>query len=119
MVAQIGLKSARGPRRGDQVRFDRSEVESSDGCIAGLLVQSKWDLHAAGIGCEFIGEHGPVKQILDLCDSDVRPNPHAAKMPVGILAQIGQTTLDVFYEVQLVLAFFGSMLIALEQCEHQ
>jgi len=106
------LKSELKATKCEEVRFELAKVESIDGNAAALLVQLKWDLHEAGTRCTFSGGQGVVSKILELYDSEVRPSPHPKQKPIGTLAQIGQATLDVLLEIQLVLAFLGSMILA-------
>lgn len=106
------LKSELKAAKHEEVRFELAKVESIDGNAAALLVQLKWDLHEAGTRCTFSGGQGVVSKILELYDSEVRPSPHPKQKPIGTLAQIGQATVDVLLEIQLVLAFLGSMILA-------
>jgi phospholipid/cholesterol/gamma-HCH transport system permease protein len=101
------------PKMSEAVRFDLSKVESIDGGTMALLVQTKWDLQAEGGRCEFTGGTGHVQKILELYEGDAKPNRRPKQKPLSAIAQIGQGTHDALIEVQLVLAFFGSMLLAL------
>jgi phospholipid/cholesterol/gamma-HCH transport system permease protein len=107
------IRSGRELTPDDEVRFDLSRVESIDGGAMALLVQTKWDLQSKGIRCEFVGGRGTVQKILDLYQGDARPNRRPKQKPISTLAQIGQGMFDALVEVQLVLAFLGSMVLAL------
>jgi phospholipid/cholesterol/gamma-HCH transport system permease protein len=97
----------------DEVRFDLSRVESIDGGAMALLVQAKWDLQTEGVKCELAGGRGAVQKILELYEGEARPNDKPPEKPLGVVAQIGQGTFDALVEVQLVLAFVGSMILSL------
>lgn len=99
--------------KGGEVRFDLSEVESMDGAAMALLVQTQWDLQAAGVRCQLVGGQATVQTLIDLYQGDAKPNRRRRQKPVGTLDQIGRATLAFLAEVQLLLAFLGSMLIAL------
>jgi len=96
-----------------EVRFDLSRVDSVDGGAMALLVQAKWDLETSGIPCEIVGAHGGVEKILELYGGDATPKRRPREKPVSTLEQIGKGTIDLLLEIKLVLAFFGSMLLAL------
>jgi phospholipid/cholesterol/gamma-HCH transport system permease protein len=107
------IRSGRELTPEDAVRFDLSRVESMDGGAMALLVQAKWDLQSKGVRCELVGGQGTVQKILELYQGDARPNPRPKQKPISTLAQIGQGMFDALVEVQLVLAFLGSMVLAL------
>ena len=95
------------------VRFVLAEVESIDGRAMALLVQTKWDLQAAGRRCELVGASAAVQKILDLYDvGEPREAPAVAKPP-GTIGQVGNATFAVLVELQLILAFLGTMVVAL------
>ena len=100
------------PKMPEPVRFDLSKVESIDGGTMALLVQTKWDLQAEGGTCEFVGATGHVQKILDLYEGDAKPNKRPKQKARSAIDQLGQATADSFYELQLVLAFLGRMILA-------
>jgi phospholipid/cholesterol/gamma-HCH transport system permease protein len=101
------------PKMSEPVRFDLSRVESIDGGTMALLVQTKWDIQSEGGDCEFVGSTGHVQKILELYEGDAKPNKRPKQKPVSAIAQLGQATYDALVEVQLVLAFLGSMVLAI------
>ena len=100
------------PKMPEPVCFDLSKVESIDGGTMALLVQTKWDLQTEGGTCEFVGATGHVQKILDLYEGDAKPNKRPKQKARSAIDQLGQATADSFYELQLVLAFLGRMLLA-------
>ncbi len=107
------VHAASAPTAYDEVRFDLSDVEAIDGGAMALLVQTKWDLQTKGVRCDFVGGQGTVQKILELYQGDAQPYPRAKQKPVSMLAQIGQGTYDAILEVQLILAFLGSMVLSI------
>ena len=96
-----------------KLRFDLSGVESMDGGAMALLVQTSWALHAAGRSCEIVGGRPSVQRILELYEGAAEPSKPSPVVPVSALAQVGRATFEALVEVQLVLAFFGSMVLAM------
>jgi phospholipid/cholesterol/gamma-HCH transport system permease protein len=94
-------------------RFDLSQVDSIDGGAMALVVQAKWDLQTSGIRCEFVGGRGSVQKILELYEGDAKPHPRPRQRPVGTFDQLGRATMQLLVELQLVLAFLGSMVMDL------
>ncbi len=107
------LQARISPKMTEAVRFDLSEVKSIDGGTMALLVQTKWDLQSEGGNCEFVGATGHVQKILDLYEGDAKPNKRPKQKARSAIDQLGQATADSFYEVQLVLAFLGRMILAI------
>ncbi|MEP7125953.1 MAG: MlaE family lipid ABC transporter permease subunit [Byssovorax sp.] len=101
------------PQTKERVTLDLSGVESIDGGTMALLVQTKWDLQTEGGTCEFVGATGHVQKILDLYEGDAKPNKRPKQKARSAIDQLGQATADSFYELQLVLAFLGSMILAI------
>ena len=101
------------PRPSGKIRIDLSGVEAIDGGAMALIVQLKWDLQTEGLDCAFVGAAGKVARILELYAGSARPKRRKRQRPVSVLAQIGQGTHDALVEVQLVLAFLGSMILEL------
>jgi phospholipid/cholesterol/gamma-HCH transport system permease protein len=99
------------PPSGSAVRFDLSRATSLDGAAMALLVQTKWDLQGKGVSCELAGGRGAVKTLLELYEGEAKRNQRARQVPIGALDQIGRATVEVFVEIQLLLAFIGSMVL--------
>ncbi len=91
--------------------FDLSAVDVIDGGAMALLVQTKWDRETAGARCEFVGASGATAQLLELLDGDASPTVPPARPHVGYFGQLGNRTLATLREVQLFLAFLGSMVL--------
>jgi phospholipid/cholesterol/gamma-HCH transport system permease protein len=103
------LVSASAPR----VDFDLSKVESVDGGAMALLVHLRNRLRTRGIESEFVGASRPVQSIVHLYEGDLDLRPRTKRRAESALAQIGRATIDVAVEAQLVLAFFGQMLLSM------
>jgi phospholipid/cholesterol/gamma-HCH transport system permease protein len=107
------LRARLTPTMREDVRFDLSQIESIDGGAMALLVQLKWDLQTAGVRCEFAGATGTVQTILDLYEGDPAAAPQPPQSPMGALARLGNGTVAALKELQVALAFVGSMVLAL------
>lgn len=107
------LRSETNESAHDEVRFDLSRVESVDGGAMALLVQTKWDLERSGKRAEIVGGTGAVQKILELYQGEQRPPERALEKVPSAIAQIGNATYAVLLEVQLVLAFVGSMVLSI------
>ena len=109
------IRACLGPSKPAELRFDLSGVESMDGGMMALLVQTKWELIAAGSKFEIVGATGDVKKILTLYlgePNEAVKDAKAKEKPLGLLGQIGNATFNIVAEVQLCLAFLGSMVLA-------
>lgn len=106
------IRSHLEPKLPGRVRFDFSNVEAIDGGAMALLIQTKWDLQASGGECELVGATGSVQKILELYDGEAEPKRKSDGSQNGTLAQIGASTYAALVEVQLILAFLGSMVLA-------
>lgn len=107
------LRAKIGANTRDEVRFDLSGVESIDGGAMALLVQAKHDVEAHGGKAEIVGARGPVEKILALYQVGEDGARQPAQKPQGIIEQIGNATYAALLEVQLVLAFIGSMVLSI------
>ncbi len=107
------IRAGLEPKPEGAVSFDLSKVESIDGGAMALVVQLKWELQTAGVDCSFVGGNENVRKILDLYEGNAEPDPTPVPKPLGVLAQIGAGTFNALVEVQLVLAFLGSMILSL------
>lgn len=110
-----GIRTSTQPTSTKSLHFDLSKVESMDGSISALVMQTKWDITASGGTCEIVGATGSVEKILQLYEEDpakAAKDRKAKQKPIGLLGQIGNATYKIVLETQLVLAFIGSMVIA-------
>jgi phospholipid/cholesterol/gamma-HCH transport system permease protein len=95
-----------------RIDFDLSGVTAADGGAMALLVHIRNRLEAQGIHSEFVGASPTVQTIVHLYEGDVHLPPPKRRKAESALAQIGRGTVNVLIEGQLVLAFFGQMLIS-------
>jgi len=99
-------------QRGETLDFEMSEVERIDGGAMALLACLRAELHRRGVNSEFVAAREPIQQIIHLYGGD---NPVARikrRRPLGTLDQLGRATIAILLEVQLVLAFFGQMVVS-------
>jgi phospholipid/cholesterol/gamma-HCH transport system permease protein len=108
----LALKERLAESQQEEVRLDLSAVEAIDGGAMALVVQARWDRQSAGGKCEIVGATGTVQKLLDLYDGDDGADRKTGGKPLGIIAQIGDATFAALVEVQLVLAFLGSMVLS-------
>jgi phospholipid/cholesterol/gamma-HCH transport system permease protein len=94
------------------VRFELSHVESVDGGAMALLVQTRWDLERSGARVEIAGASPAVQKILELYEGDQEAEALPPPPVLGVIEQVGNATHDALVEVQLVLAFLGTMVLA-------
>ncbi len=109
------IRACLKPTTPAELRFDLSQVDSIDGGIMALVIQAKWEILAAGGKCEIIGATGVVQKILALYQgepSEAAKDSKKKEKPLGLLGQIGNATFNIAVEVQLCLAFLGSMVLA-------
>jgi phospholipid/cholesterol/gamma-HCH transport system permease protein len=99
------------PKPGDVVRVDLSRVGMMDGTAVALLVSYRARCEEAGVHCELIGAEGPPKELLKLYERDAKAPRRVRRRPQGLLDQLGAATILLLLEVQLVLAFFGQMVM--------
>jgi phospholipid/cholesterol/gamma-HCH transport system permease protein len=100
------------PGRGDTLDFDMSQVRSVDGGAMALLTHLRTELQQRGVKSEFVAAPPRIQQIIHLYRGDVRPGRRKRRKPQGTLDQLGKATMGIVYEVQLVLAFFGQMMVS-------
>jgi phospholipid/cholesterol/gamma-HCH transport system permease protein len=105
------IRSRVDPSTREEVVFDLSKVESIDGGAMALLVQTKWDLEMSGGRCEITGGSGAVQKIVDLYQSHAPADRRPPAKARSAIEQIGNATYEALLEVQLVLAFLGSMVL--------
>jgi phospholipid/cholesterol/gamma-HCH transport system permease protein len=95
-----------------RIDFDLSGVTDVDGGAMALLVHVRNRLEAQGTKSDFIGAAQRVQDIVHLYEGDVHVPPRKKPKAESALSQIGRATSDILTEGQLVLAFFGQMLIS-------
>jgi len=98
--------------RGQTLNFEMSGVELVDGGAMALLASVRAKLSRRGVKSEFIGANERVQQIIHLYGGDEAVERQKRRRPRGLLDQVGAATVDIFVEVQLVLAFLGQMVIS-------
>ena len=98
--------------RGGTLDFDMSRVQSVDGGAMALLASVRANLHRRGVKSEFTGAAGGVQEVIHLYGGDLEVGRLKRRRPQGLLDQIGESTMEIVAEVQLVLAFFGQMVVA-------
>jgi phospholipid/cholesterol/gamma-HCH transport system permease protein len=94
------------------VRVDLSQVGSADGAAAAMLAAYRADLIDAGVKCEFVGMSPGLQEVLKLYDID-KLRRRRKRKPQRLLDQIGHGTIAVALEAQLVIAFFGQMVVGM------
>jgi phospholipid/cholesterol/gamma-HCH transport system permease protein len=107
----LGLH-ARSLTAGGSLNFDMQGVELVDGGALALLVHVRSDLHARGIECEFLRANERVQELVHLYRGDVDPKPRRKRRPQSALEQIGRGTVSFFRELQFVLGFLGTSVLA-------
>jgi len=96
-----------------QVDVDLSEVTAADGSAAAILTSYRAELRAKGVECQLIGARENVAEILRLYDNARKLGPRPRRKARGQLDQIGSAAIAVAIEAQLVIAFFGQMVIGM------
>jgi phospholipid/cholesterol/gamma-HCH transport system permease protein len=92
--------------------FELSGVQRIDGGAMALLACLRAELHRRGVKSEFVTTDPRVRQLIHLYGGDVAVKPVKHRRPLGTLDQVGRATIAVLLEVQLVLAFFGQMVLS-------
>lgn len=92
--------------------FDLSGVTSVDGGAMALLVHIRNRLEVEGVKSEFVGASPAVQSIVHLYEGDVHLPPRKKRKAESVIDQVGRATVNILVEAQLVLAFFGQMLIS-------
>jgi phospholipid/cholesterol/gamma-HCH transport system permease protein len=99
-------------RTAPRIDFDLSAVTAVDGGAMALLVHMRDRLEEKGIKSEFVGATQHVQDIVHLYEGDIHLPPRKKRRAESALSQIGRATSNILIEAQLVLAFFGQMLIS-------
>jgi len=97
---------------GATLNFQMQGVERVDGGIMALLAHLRAELQQRGVKSEFLGARASIQEIIHLYRGDVMVGRRKKRKPQGALDQLGQATMANILEVQLVLAFLGSMVIS-------
>ncbi len=95
-----------------RIDFDLSAVTAVDGGAMALLVHVRNRLEAQGVKSEFVGASQHVQDIVHLYEGDIHLPPRKKPKAESALSQIGRATHSILLEGQLVLAFFGQMLLS-------
>jgi phospholipid/cholesterol/gamma-HCH transport system permease protein len=98
--------------RGQTLNFEMSGVDRVDGGAMALLACLRAELHRRGVKSEFVAAGGSVQEIIHLYGGDNAVARLKRRRPLGTLNQLGRATIAILQEVQLVLAFFGQMVIS-------
>ena len=98
--------------RGSTLHLDMSDVQRVDGGVMALLAHVRAELHQRGVASEFVGASDPVQEIIHLYRGDMAVGRRKRRKPQGMLDQLGNATMAVLLNLQLVLAFLGDMVVA-------
>jgi phospholipid/cholesterol/gamma-HCH transport system permease protein len=101
-----------GAAKGQRLDFEMSGVVRIDGGAMALLACVRADLQQRGVRSEFVGASEQVQRVIHLYGGDIRVVRLLRRRPIGTLNQLGGATLSILREVQLMLAFFGRMVIS-------
>jgi len=104
-------KYALSANQGETLNFEMSGVEHMDGSAMAMLAHLRARLQQRGVNAEFVGASPLIQEIISLYRGDVRVGRRKRKKARGSLDQIGQATLAIVAELQLVLAFLGYLVI--------
>ena len=96
---------------GQRLDFEMSGVESIDGAAMALLACMRGELHQRGVKSEFVGASERIQEVIRMYRGDVRVAALKPRRPLSTLEQLGDATVNVLKELQLVLAFLGQMII--------
>jgi phospholipid/cholesterol/gamma-HCH transport system permease protein len=89
-----------------------SAVQRIDGGAMALLACLRAELHRRGVRSEFVAADAHVQQIIHLYGGDNAVARLHSRRPLGTLDQLGRATLSILRELQLVLAFFGQLVVS-------
>jgi phospholipid/cholesterol/gamma-HCH transport system permease protein len=102
----------RAAAAGQTLNLDMSRVERLDGGAMALLARLRTSLQQRGVHSEFVGAPAQVQAIIHLYGGDVTLGKLRRRRPRGTLDQLGQATVAILVELQLVAAFFGQMIVS-------
>jgi phospholipid/cholesterol/gamma-HCH transport system permease protein len=100
-------------KRRDRLLLDMTDVEWVDGGAMALLAHFRCELYRRGGYAEFVNASESVQEIIRLYRGDQPVQARKRKRARGTLDQIGEATLVIVREVQVMLAFLGQLLRAL------
>jgi phospholipid/cholesterol/gamma-HCH transport system permease protein len=106
--SQLRSLSVKGAAR---VHIDLSGVHSADGSAVALLTTYRAELQDQQIQCEFEGASHALEEMIRLYQGGAKLRRPKRRKPQGLLDQIGQSSLGIVIEFQLVVAFFGQMVV--------
>ncbi|HTU59159.1 MAG TPA: STAS domain-containing protein, partial [Polyangiales bacterium] len=94
-----------------QVDVDLTEVTAADGSAAAILTSYRAELRSKGVDCQLLGARENVAEILRLYENAQKIGPRPRRKAQGQLDQIGTAAIAVALEAQMVIAFFGQMVV--------
>jgi len=97
---------------GGTLNFDMSGVEAVDGGAMALLAHARAELMQRRVRSEFVGASERVQQLIHLYRGDVSVERRKRRKARGLLGQIGQASMGIVIESQLVLAFLGQLVVS-------
>ncbi len=98
--------------RGQTLNFEMSAVQRIDGGAMALLACLRAELQRRGVKSEFVAADAHVQRIIHLYGGDNAVARLKRRRPLGTLDQLGRATISILVELQLVLAFFGQMVVS-------
>jgi phospholipid/cholesterol/gamma-HCH transport system permease protein len=98
--------------RGQTLNFEMSAVQRIDGGAMALLACVRGELQRRGVKSEFVAAGAHVQRIIHLYGGDHAVARLKRRRPLSTLDQLGRATISILREVQLVLAFFGQMVVS-------
>jgi phospholipid/cholesterol/gamma-HCH transport system permease protein len=98
--------------RGQTLNFEMSAVQRIDGGAMALLACLRAELQRRGVKSEFLAADARVQRIIHLYGGDNEVKRLKRRRPLGTLDQLGRATISILVELQLVLAFFGQMVVS-------
>ena len=98
--------------RGQTLNFEMSAVQRIDGGAMALLACVRGELQRRGVKSEFVAADAHVQRIIHLYGGDHAVARLKRRRPLSTLDQLGRATISILLEVQLVLAFFGQMVVS-------
>lgn len=101
------------PRDARRLRVDLSDVSAADGSAAAMLASYRAELRSDGVECELVGANDSVAEVLRLYESASKLGPRPRRRAQGQLDQLGMATIAIALEAQMVIAFFGQMVVGL------
>jgi phospholipid/cholesterol/gamma-HCH transport system permease protein len=99
------------PARGQELRVDLSGVKSVDGSVVALLTAFRFEQRESGARCELASANDTIEELIHLYQGNDRLRRARRRRPQGLLDQMGAATLRILLEGQLVIAFFGQMVM--------